>query len=410
MGIYTMTERVVLHMDMDAFFASVEQRDNPELKDKPIAVIGSNERTVVVTSSYEARGLGVKTGMNKFEAKRICPHLIFVQANHEKYTRACQKIVKILYTFSPDLEVYSIDESFLDITGVIHLFGEPLTIGRKIKDAIKENLQLSCSVGIAPNKLLAKLASSHHKPDGLFQIKENEAQALLKDLAVEELWGIGRRTKEVLNSIGIFTCAQLAGADTLLLKARFGTWGESLKNMARGKDDSSVMPYGYEPKARSIGHSMTLPYDIRNQEEVLKYILELSDLVARRMRRENFSCNTVAVIFRYNDFQTFSHQKKLAYATDDTRRIYLHAAAIVKKTFLTKPIRLLGVSVSGLIKAQGESFLFEEDRRLTNLNKALDLVNERFGGAAVTFASLVNHKEYDKVISPSWRPSGTKKY
>lgn len=404
--------RIILHVDMDAFFASVEQRDNPGLRGKPIAVIGQGVRTVIVTSSYEARSYGVKTGMNTVEAKRILPSLIFVRANHEKYTDVCAKIVKILYSFSPDMEVYSIDESFLDITGVTRLWGGigSLGLGEKIKQRIKEELGLSCSVGIAPNKLLAKLASSHHKPDGLFQIKEEDVSAILKDLPVEELWGIGKRTREVLNSVGIFTCSELGAADPLLLRKRFGIFGESLKEMAKGKDNSSVMPFGYEPKARSIGHSMTLPCDISAREEILRHILELTDMAARRMRREGFLGKTVSVIFRYNDFHTFSRQKKMANATDDTRKIYSVAAAIIKNASLEKPIRLLGVSISGLERQQNELFLFEEDRRSKRLNKTLDLVNERFGGGALTFASILNDKEYDKVISPSWRPFGARKY
>lgn len=407
-----MSERIILHVDMDAFFASVEQRDDPKLRGKPIAVIGAGARKVIVTSSYEARALGVKTGMNTVEAKRILSSLIFVRANHEKYTQACGKIVKILYSFSPDLEVYSIDESFLDITGVRRLWGgiSALGLGEKIKQRIKRELGLSCSVGIAPNKLLAKLASSHHKPDGLFQIKEEDISATLKDLPVEELWGIGKRTREVLNSLGIFTCSELGAAAPSLLRKRFGIFGESLREMAQGKDSSSVMPFGYEPKARSIGHSMTLPCDITATDEILRHILELTDMAARRMRREGFLGKTVSVIFRYNDFHTFSRQKKMAHATDDTRKIYWVAAAIVKNTILEKPVRLLGVSVSGLERAQEELFLFEEDRRSKRLNKTLDLVNERFGGGALTFASILNDKEYDKVISPSWRPFGARKY
>ena len=407
-----MSERIIFHVDMDAFFASVEQRDNPNLQHKPVAVIGPNERTVVVTSSYEARRLGVETGMSKYEAKRVCPQIIFVQANHEKYTQACEKIVEILYSFSPDLEVYSIDESFLDISAVRHFLNDisPLEIGKRIKQRIQESLSLSCSVGIAPNKLLAKLASSHHKPDGLFQIKEEDVPAILKDLPVEELWGIGKRTKEVLNSLGIYACSQLARADPLLLRKRFGIWGECLKEMGQGKYSSSLMPFGCEPKARSISHSMTLPYDIAAAEEILKHILELTDMAARRIRREGFLGRTVAVIFRYNDFQTFSRQKKMPYATDDTRKIYSYAAAIVKNTSLEKPIRLLGVSVSGLERAQEELFLFEQDKRAKRLNKTLDSVNERFGDGILTFASLLSTVKHDKVISPSWRPYGARKY
>ena len=405
-----MAKRIILHIDMDAFFASVEQRDNPSLRNKPIAVVGPAERTVVVTSSYEARALGVRTGMNKYEARRACPQVIFVQANHEKYTEACDEIVRILYTFSPDLEVYSIDESFLDIAGVISLFGEPLEIGKKIKQAIRERINLSCSIGIAPNKLLAKLASSHHKPDGLFQITDDAIPALLHDLAVQELWGIGKRTQELLNSMGIYTCSQLSKADPLFLRKRFGIFGESLKEMAQGKDDASVMPFGYEPKARSIGHSMTLPRDTSSDDEILKHILELSDMVARRMRREGLAGRTVTVIVRYKDFQTFSRQKKLPDSSDDTRKIYLYAKAILKSMSLVKPVRLLGVSISGLERYQGELFLFEEDRKAKSLNRTLDIVHQRFGDTMLTFASLIHHKEYDKVISPSWRPYGAKKY
>ncbi|MEK7578637.1 MAG: DNA polymerase IV [Patescibacteria group bacterium] len=405
-----MLQHIILHIDMDAFFASVEQRDEPRLKNKPVAVIGANTRTVIVTASYEARAQGVQTGMNIVEARRACPGLIFVRANHQKYTQACSEIVQILYSFSPDLEVYSIDESFLDIAGVRHLFGEPLEIGRKIKEQIWQKLKLSCSVGIAPNKLLAKLASSKNKPDGLFQIKEEDVKPLLKDLPVDELWGIGSQTAGVLNGMGIYTCSQLACADVLLLKKRFGIWGELLKEMGQGKGDSSVMPFGYEPRARSIGHSMTLAYDISSQDELLRYILELSDMVCRRMRREGFLGRTVRVIFRYNDFQTFSRQKRMQYASDDTGRIYFHSASIVKKIALARPVRLLGVSVSGLERNQQDLFLFEQDRRAKRLNKTLDSVNERFGDGILTFASLLSALKHDKVISPSWRPYGTRKY
>ena len=405
-----MTERVILHVDMDAFFASVEQRDNPELKGKPIAVIGGGSRTVVVTSSYEARALGVKTGMNVVEAKRTYPGLIMVRAHHEKYTHTCNEIVKILYAFSPDLEVSSIDESFLDITGVRRLLGQPLEIGRKIKQAIREKLDLSCSVGIGPNKLLAKLAGSQHKPDGLFQIKTEDAQKVLENLSVDELCGIGKKTTQVLNSLGIYTCSQLAKADPGLLRKRFGIWGEILKQMGAGKDDSTIMPFGYESKARSIGHSTTLDYDISAPADIARCILELSDMVGRRMRREGLSGRTISVVFRYSDFHTFSRQKKIPAATDDTRVIYSQAMAIIGNTPLSKPLRLLGVSMSGLEKNQEDFFLFEEDTRKKNLNLALDSVNGRFGEGVLKFAALLDADEPDKVISPSWRPSGARKY
>lgn len=405
-----MSERIILHVDMDAFFASVEQRDNPQLRAKAVAVVGRGSRTVVVTSSYEARALGVKTGMNKFEAKRICPEVIFVEACHEKYTLTCREIVKILYAFSPDIEVYSIDESFLDITNTRRLLGEPLEIGRKIKQAIREKLDLSCSVGIGPNKLLAKLAGSRHKPDGLFWIKTEDVPKELENLPVDKLCGIGKKTTQVLNSLGIYTCSQLAKADPGLLRKRFGIGGEILKQMGEGKDDRTIMPFGYEPKASSIGHSTTLEHDISAPTDIARCILELSDMVGRRMRREGLSGRTISVVFRYNDFHTFSRQKKISYATDDTRVIYSQAMAIINGVSLAKPLRLLGVSVSGLGKNQEDFFLFEEDARKKKLNLALDSINGRFGDGVLKFAALLGADEPDKVISPSWRPSGARKY
>ena len=399
-----------MHIDMDAFFASVEQRDNPQLRAKPVAVVGRGKRTVVVTSSYEARALGVKTGMNKFEAKSICPEVIFVEAGHEKYTQTCREIVKILYAFSPDIEVYSIDESFLDITNVRRLLGEPLEIGRKIKQAIREKLDLSCSVGIGPNKLLAKLAGSRHKPDGLFRIKTEDAPKELENLLVDELCGIGKKTTQVLNSLGIYTCSQLAKADPGLLRKRFGIGGEILKQMGAGKDDAVIMPFGYEPKACSIGHSLTLEQDISASADIARCILELSDMVGRRMRREGLSGRTISVVFRYSDFHTFSRQKKISASTDDTRVIYSQAMAIIGNTPLSKPLRLLGVSVSGLERNQEDFFLFEEDARKKKLSRALDSINGRFGEGVLKFAALLDADEPDKVISPSWRPSGARKY
>ncbi len=403
-------EKTILHIDMDAFFASVEQRDNPDLRNKPVAVVGANTRTVVVTSSYQARAMGVKTGMNKFQAKNACPQIIFVEAHHEKYTAICSEIVKILYRFSPQVEVYSIDESFLDITGVGHLFGTPLEIGKKIKTAILKEFNLTCSIGIGPNKLIAKLASKQNKPDGLFWIKNDQVSEALKDLPVEELCGIGKSTKEALNSLGIYTCSELAAADARILKKRFGILGQTLINMAKGGDDSIVMPFGYQEEAKSIGHSMTLEHDITDLDDILKHVLQLSDMVSIRMRREKLSGNIVTIVVRYNDFHTFTRQKKIQDHTDDAQKIYLTLAGIIRRIKLEKPVRLLGVSVSGLEKKQKELYLFEQDSKRENINKALDAVNNKFGEDALTFAVLKSKEKHDKVISPAWRPFGTRKY
>jgi len=395
---------------MDAFFASVEQRDDPGLRDRPVAVVGPGSRTVVVTSSYEARALGVKTGMNKFQAKKICPQLIFVEARHEKYTAICGQIVNMLYNFSPDVEIYSIDESFLDITGVEHLFGSPLETGHKIKEKILKETGLTCSVGIGPNKLIAKLASKQDKPDGLLWIKKEQVSMALKDLPVEELCGIGKSTKDALNNMGIYTCSQLANADGRLLKKKFGVTGEALINMGKGEDDSVVMPFGWQGEAKSIGHSMTLEHDITAHDQILGYILQLVDMVTKRMRREALAGRVVSITIRYSDFHTFTRQKKIQDATDDAQKIYLVAQTIFKKITLEKPVRLLGVSVADLQKKEKGLFLFEQDAKRDNINKALDAVCSRFGEDALTFAALKTKAKHDKVISPAWRPFGARQY
>ncbi|MEE8185188.1 MAG: DNA polymerase IV, partial [Thermodesulfobacteriota bacterium] len=247
--------RTIMHIDMNAFFASVEQRCNPALRGRAIAVIGSAKRTVVTTASYEARRYGVKTGMNRYEAERVCPGLIFVIGDNRKYIDTSIRILDILKEFSPMLEVYSIDEAFIDITGSIGLFGPPRLIAKTIKKRIKEGFGLTCSIGIAPNKLLAKLASNMEKPDGLVKIEEGDIPGLLEDLPVGDLWGIGRKLTIYLKEMGVETCGQLGRCPVSLLRRRFGIIGERMRFMGRGVDDSPVIPIGEEEEAKSVGHS-----------------------------------------------------------------------------------------------------------------------------------------------------------
>jgi DNA polymerase-4 len=226
--------KIILCIDMDAFFASVEQQTNPRLRGKPIAVIGSGGRTVITTRSYEARKYGVKTGMNIYEAKKLCPHIIFVVGNNEKYTHTCKELQKIYLQFTPDVEVYSIDEAFLDITTTHHLFEGPEAIGNSIKAKIKNQFGITCTVGIAPNILLAKLASDTAKPDGLKWIKPEDVESVLEDLPVKELWGIGSGLTEKLEALSIKTCGELGRASASLLRNKFGIIGEHLKAMGKG--------------------------------------------------------------------------------------------------------------------------------------------------------------------------------
>lgn len=378
-----------MHVDMDAFFASVEQRCNPALQGKPIAVVGPGKRTVVAAASYQARSYGVKAAMTLPKAKALCPHIIFVVADHQKYSDTCQKIIKILQEYTPTVEIYSIDESFLDVSGVLHKYKNPQELAAIIKERIKKELGLSCSVGIAPNKLLAKLASEMKKPNGLVTIREEDVSKVLEELPVGELWGIGPKLQASLGRMGIRTCGQLARANVGILRQRFGIAGEVLHCMGLGLDNSPVVPAEDLQKAKSIGHSMTFDKDIRDRDILAKYILELSERVGRRMRSEDFTGKTVSLVIRYSDFFTFSKQRTLPENVRTTSEIYKTALQIFKGLKLAKPVRLVGICVSNLVRDAGQKDLFCDGIKKEKLSQALDKVNDKYGEFVLTYASLL---------------------
>ncbi len=401
--------RIIVCVDMDAFFASVEQRDDPGLRGKPIAVTGGGERTVITTSSYEARAYGVRTGMTVYEARKLCPHIILVVGNNRKYAEVCASLVEICLRFTPDTEVYSIDEVFLDITGSHHLFDGPENLGRAIKEAVKIELGIRCTVGIGPNILVAKLASDIAKPDGLRRIDEETVPSVFETLPVKKLWGIGPRTEEKLARMGIATCGQLGKAPLALLTKKFGVLGEQLKAMGNGKLERPLEVEAGEPK--SIGHSITLPKDIWKRDEMLPCLLSLSERVGRRARRYGYKGRKIALTVRYADFVTFTRQVTLPAPTSDSGEIYRSAVAILDGIALKKSVRLFGVSLSSLGKEGGQMSLFRdpEKEKRAAMAKAMDAVNDKFGEHAITFASTIGEEREHKVISPAWRPSGVRK-
>lgn len=399
----------VMHIDMNAFFASVEQRCNPSLRGKPIAVVGSAERTVVTTASYEARAFGVKTGMNRYEAKRACPALIFVVGDNRKYIDTSVRMLEILKGFSPRIEAYSIDEAFVDIAGCLSLFASPEALGREAKERVKKELGITCSVGIAPNKLLAKLASDMQKPDGLVLIRPEDVAGLLEELPVGELWGIGPRLTASLALIGVRTCGQLGSAPAGVLRKRFGIIGERLHLMGQGIYPSPIVPMGEEAGAKSVGHSMTLPRDITDRSLVRRYLLKLSEMVGARARAHDLKGRKVALTIRYADFFTFSRVRTLPLPTNDTHAIYRSALAILEAIRLRSSVRLLGVSISDMASGSNQMELFEGDRRRERLLGAVDEINNHFGRSTLTWASLLEDADSGPgVISPAWRPTGVK--
>ena len=404
-----MISRTIMHIDMNAFFASVEQQCNPALRNKPIAVIGANSRTVVTTASYQARAFGVKTGMTPRKAKKHCPHLILVRGNNAKYTDICVKLTSIFKHYTPAVEVFSIDEAFLDITGSLTIFQSPINIATLIKKEIKDKLGLTCSIGIAPNKLLAKLAGNLKKPDGLVEIKQEEVPSLLENLPVKEICGIGPHLEGYLAEMGIKTCGELGRASVSLLKKRFGIIGEYLHSMGQGIDDSPVIPLEEEPPPKSIGHSMTLPHDISKREVMEKHLLRLAEMVGRRLRRHHLQGRTISLTIRYRDFTTFTRQLTFKHPIDHSQDIYQNALKILNTIRFKQSVRLMGVSISKLIPRVVQLPLFEEEQKRVMITKMMDEINDRYGEFTLTWGDLLFPFRHYGVISPAWRPEGARK-
>src|SRR3990167_3217287 len=404
-----MNKKTIIHIDMNAFFASVEQQTNPSLRGRPVAVIGSNERTVVTTASYEARAYGVKTGMTKYEAKRLCPHIILVPGDTSRYTNTCRRLVEIYRQYTPIVEVYSIDEAFLDITGSIPHFGSAESIAHKIKNDIRKEFgRLACSIGIAPNKLMAKLASDMKKPDGLVVIQQEDVKKILEDLPVKELCGIGKHIEKYLADMGIKTCGELRRASIRLLKNEFGIIGERLKLMAQGIDYSPVIPLEQEPDAKSVGHSITLDRDVSDIETLERHILQLSEMVGRRLRRGGYTGRTIALTLRYPDFYTFTKRSTVGTYMNNSIDIYVAAREILNAIRLQQPVRLIRISVCNLTKNTVQIPLFGTDRIKQAATHTMDTINDRYGDFCITWGTLIERYHHKGVISPAWRPENIK--
>ncbi|MBU5638148.1 DNA polymerase IV [Geomonas sp. Red69] len=400
--------RIILHIDMNAFFASVEQQSNPALQGKPVAVIGAAKRTIITTCSYEARAFGVRTGMNSWEARQKCPELIFVVGNNKKYSYTSKQIIGIMREYTPLVEVFSIDEAFLDVTGCLSLFGSPEGIAGMIKERIRERFGLTCSVGIAPNKLLAKLASDMQKPDGLTVIPPERVAQVMERLPIQQLCGIGAKTQQQLAAFGIRTCGELGRFPVEILKKKFGVTGERLHYMGLGVDDAPVVPEEEAEEVKSVGHSTTLDADLCQRSEILAVLLQLSEMVGRRARKYRVTGKTVTLTVRYPDFTTFSRQLSRSVPTNNSDEIYRDAVQILDQLELAQAVRLLGVRITNLSHQAEQLPLFESERKKALVASAMDHVNNRFGDFSVTFGTLLGKECGAKVISPAWRPEGVR--
>ncbi len=404
--------KTILHIDMNAFFASVEQRADPALRGRPVAVIGSEKRGVVLSPSYEARAFGVRTGMLCHEARALCPSIVLVPADSGKYSHTCTRLVSLWERFTPLVELFSNDEAFLDVTGCEALFGDALRIAVAIKELVWAEEGLTCSIGIAPNKLLAKLGSDMVKPDGLVLISADDVPAVLEDLPVGDICGIGPNVARSLAAMGIRTCGQLGRTPVRELTARFGSMGERLREMGLGIDHAPVVSLKEQEaeEARSIGHSMTLGEDCTDREQLERHLLQLSERVGRRMRRGGYRGRSVTLTIRYGDFTTFTRRKQLPLAVCHGLDVYGAAVGVLRTLHLEQAIRLLGVSVSALERRNEQVPLFEETRRRSFTSAAMDRVNDRYGDFTVTWGTLAKRYDHGRVISPAWRPGGAREY
>ncbi|HHY47312.1 MAG TPA: DNA polymerase IV [Firmicutes bacterium] len=379
-------DRSILHVDMNAFFAAVEQHDNPRLRGKPVIVCGDPEgRSVVSTASYEARPFGIKAGMPVTQAKLLCPEGIFIKGDIQKYVRVSLKIVDIYKSFTPLVEPFSIDEAFLDVTGCDKLFGSPVDIARLIKARIRKELGLTCSIGIGPNKLLSKMASDFQKPDGLVVIKREEIPDKIWILPVRNLIGVGEKTEKALHSLGINTIGDLARYPVEFLECKFGIMGRALHLMALGIDHSPVQPSGLPVK--SISHEYTLPRDTANQDILKAHIIRLSGEVGRRLRKGGYVGKTIVLKLRYEDFITITRSETLGDFTDCDKVIYQKAWGIFLRSWQCwRKVRLIGVGISNLIEKerfQRQLSLFDDYAKQAAIDRAVDSIRDRFGGDAI---------------------------
>jgi len=388
--------RIVMHLDMDSYFASVEQQAWPALRGKPIGVTGKPlETTIIVTASKEGKKYGLKPGMPVWEARRLCPNLILVPGRASRYISTTKRFLAILKRYSPILEVYSIDEVFMDVTQEAPCYGGPLAMARAIKDEFREALGrcVTATIGIAPNKTFAKLVAKKNKPDGIGILREDDIPALLEETPVGDVCGIGPRIEKRLARVGIRTLADLGRTSADYLKKEFGVYGLFLKELGQGRDGSPIVPYTEVPPPKSVGHSKTLPPAIRDFKLALLVLRSLCDRVGRRLRKLGYAGRTVYFWFSLGTFGPYSgKQTTLAYPTDDGEEIYRICLSIREKMGVQpEAVFQIGVSVRNLVPKDGlPDYLLAADRKRERLNRAVDLIRDRFGeGAIVTADSLL---------------------
>jgi DNA polymerase-4 len=399
-----MTPRAILHLDLDAFFVAVEQLDNPALAGKAVIVGGRPQaRGVVSSASYEARAYGVRSAMPTAQALRLCPEAVLLPGHHDRYHEMSRRVMSLLREYTPLLEQVSVDEAFLDVTGTEAHYGPPAALAVALQSRLHIELGLSASLGVAANKLVAKIASDYHKPHGITVVPPGEEAAFLAPLPVRRLWGVGEVTARTLARLGLETIGDLAGVAPERLRQMFGVHGEHLARAARGQDDSPVVT---EHAVKSLSREETFARDTRDVALLGRELLRMSDEVAERLRRHGLLARTVTLKLRYADFVTLSRQVTLPMPTDSGPEIRMAARTLLDAAWdRRQAIRLLGVGTAGLTQTAGQMRLFdsaegasetarrEQREQRARLDATLDRIRQRFGEDAIRRASLLEEPE-----------------
>ena len=382
---------MILHIDMDAFYASVEQLDNPELKGKCVMVGGTSNRGVVSAASYEARKLGVHSAMPAFQARQKCPDGIFLHPRMERYKEVSHQIMAILRDFSPLVEPVSIDEAYLDISGSRRLYGDPIEAARQIKQKIKETVGLTSSVGLAPNKFLAKIASDMNKPDGLTVIMPEQVAQFIDGLPIQKVPGVGKKTAGQLTLMGINTLGDIHKFPEKMLFERLGKFGRRLVQLASGIDNTPVTPH---TPHKSISTERTLAENTRDKQLLKQHLLSQSEEVARQLRKAGVRAKTITLKAKYADFTLVTRRTTLSTPTQSSKTIYLHAAKLLDAYKLPQPLRLIGVGTSGFksgsMPVQLDLFgeVKEKSENWEKVDRAMENIAEKFGRDAIKRATL----------------------
>lgn len=389
----------ILHVDMDAFFASVSELDYPQYRGKPL-VVGAGARGVVLSANYEARKFGIRAAMPVARAQRMAPKAVFIPPNHERYSEVSRKVMEIFFEFTPYVEPLSLDEAFLDVTGSMRLFGNGRQIAQEIRKKVFEQEKITCSVGIASTKFIAKLASGRCKPNGMLEIAPDRVLTFLHPLPVSEIWGVGPKTNEELQRLGLRTVADIANTPLETLKRALGeNAGVALYELAWARDYREVVPDAPE---KSISAAETFSYDLEDQEEIFRELLRLTERASHRLRKRDLLCKTISLKVRFSDFSNLTRSKTVHLGINGTREIY----EIAKELFLAlkisgSRIRLLGVGLENLTDQNGAVHQLELGEREVGWREAqgaIDRAIERFGRGSVRPARLID--ELDEELDP----------